>query len=96
MNQLLKTIAKYLGILSGDNGCAYYDSTHSSVERGVKAFVVNTSCTFSALEQRGTNVLTSMNLSGTVLKPGTFISAPNDKPFTKFTIASGSVIAYFV
>jgi hypothetical protein len=90
MSKILEQIMSYL---SGSRGCAYYNSTNTNVG-SFKAFIVNDSCVFETLEINGVSVLSSMNLSGVTLKTGMYITS-NQNAFTRFKLASGSVIAYF-
>ena len=89
-------IENALEFMAGFDGCKVVSTTTPNVEN-FRAFVVNSDAVVSAiLDKSGANVLSSLGLSGVTLKQGTFICAPRNSHFSSITLASGSVVIYYI
>lgn len=86
--------SRSIDILSGMTGCRVISNTSPNTGQ-FQAFVVNADAVVSqVLNRAGSDITTSMGLSGVTLKTGMLISIPKGDNFSSITLSSGSIVAY--
>jgi hypothetical protein len=82
--------------ISGQGGFYVVSTTAAQTGKRIAAIVVNEDAVFTAFAINGTNAMTTKGLSGVTIKAGSYLPADaGNAEITAFTLASGSVIAYF-
>jgi len=82
--------------LTGAKGSKVVSGTTPEVAN-FRAFEINTDAVVTQLlDENGNNLLTSMGLSGITLTTGRYLTPRNAKHFSSITLASGSVVIYYI
>ena len=91
---MFEVFSRVFDFQSGLTGCQVISNTSANTG-GFQAFVVNSDAVVTqVLDQNGSDVTSSLGLSGVTIKQGMLISMPKRAWFSSITLASGSVIAY--
>jgi len=96
MNDLIVKLLAALEFLTGGKGSKVVSTTTTEVAN-FKAFEVNTDTVVTqVLDENGNSLMNSMGLTGITLTQGRYITPRNAKHFSSITLASGSVVIYYV
>lgn len=88
--------SRSLDFQGGLTGCQVISNTSPNTG-GFQGFVVNTDCVVTqVLDKDGTNLTSSLGLTGVTIKQGMLITAAKGSYFSSITLASGSIVAYLV
>lgn len=89
-----EVFSRQIDFQSGLTGCQVISNTSANTG-GFQAFVINSDAVIAqVLDQSGTDITSTMGLTGVTIKQGMLISMPKNAWFSSITLASGSVIAY--
>jgi hypothetical protein len=88
--------SRTLDFQGGLTGCRVISNTSANTG-AFQGFVVNTDCVVTqVLDKDGTNLTSSLGLTGVTIKQGMLITAAKGSYFSSITLASGSIVAYLV
>lgn len=89
-----EVFSRTIDFQSGLTGCRVISDTSANTG-GFQGFVINSDAVVTqVLNRSGSDVTSTMGLTGVTLKQGMLITAPKGDYFSSITLASGSVIAY--
>jgi hypothetical protein len=90
-----EVFSRTIDFQSGLTGCLVISNTSPNTG-GFQAFVVNSDAVVAqVLDPTGSDITSSLGLSGVTIKQGILISAAKGTHFRSITLTSGSVVAYF-
>lgn len=91
---MFEVFSRVFDFQSGLTGCQVISNTSANLG-GFQAFVVNADAVVAqVLDNKGTDITSSLGLTGVTIKQGMLISMPKGAWFSSITLTSGSVIAY--
>jgi len=91
-----EVFSRSLDFQSGLTGCKVISNTSANTG-GFQGFVINSDAVVSQLlDKDGVNITSAMGLSSTTVSQGMLITAAKGSYFSSITLASGSVIVYYV